>query len=189
MRSLIQLHLQNCLGIGVDPKEFTLPQLLLRSLIVFTTMYLMIRIAGRRFMAQKNACDVVLAFLVASMLARAINGSAAFWANIALGFIIAAVYRLVAWAACEYPCLGRLLKGHAIEVVVDGKVRADALRRHHISLHDLEEDMRLTGNVGDPSDVKLARLERSGDISTERKSKIINITIEDGVKRVELHIH
>jgi uncharacterized membrane protein YcaP (DUF421 family) len=181
--------LQNWLGIGVDPKEFTLLQLLLRALIVFITMYLMIRIAGRRFMAQKNTCDVVLAFLAASMLARDINGSAAFGVNIALGFIIAAVYRLVAWAACEFPLLGRLLKGSAIDMVVDGKVRADALRQHHVSRHDLEEDMRLTGNVGDPAVVKLARLERSGDISVERKPKIINITIEDGVKRVELQIH
>lgn len=183
------LLIQNLLGIGVDPKEFTLEQLLLRALIVFVTMYLMVRIAGRRFMAQKNTCDVVLAFLVASMLARDINGSAAFWANIGLGFIVAAVYRLVAWAACEYSFLGRLLKGQAVNVVVEGKVRADALRRHHVSLHDLEEDMRLTGNVGDPALVKLARLERSGDISVEREPKIIKIKIEDGVKTVELQIH
>ena len=80
-------QLQNWLGMGVDPKDFTLMQLLARAVIVFITMYLMVRIAGRRFMAQKNTCDVVLAFLVASMLARAINGSAAFWANIALGLL------------------------------------------------------------------------------------------------------
>ena len=105
------------------------------------------------------------------------------------GFIVSAVYRLIAWAACEYSFLGRLLKGRAVDVVVDGNVRADALRRHHVSMHDLEEDMRLTGNVGDPSAVKLARLERSGDISVERKPQIMKITIEDGVKIVELRMH
>jgi uncharacterized membrane protein YcaP (DUF421 family) len=188
MMNAFQFHLQSWLGTGVDPKEFTLPQLLLRALIVFTTMYLMIRIAGRRFMAQKNTCDVVLAFLVASMLARAINGSAAFWANIAMGFIIAIVYRLVAWAACEYSFLGKLLKGSPIDVIMNGDVKTNALHRHHVSLHDLEEDLRLNGNVGDASAVRLARLERSGDISVERKPQIIKITIEDGVKVVELRI-
>lgn len=183
-----QFHIQNWLGVGIDPKEFTLPQLLLRALIVFTTMYVMIRIAGRRFMAQKNALDVVLAFLVASMLARAINGSAAFWANIALGFVVAIVYRLMAWAVSKYSFLGGWLKGRAIDVVVDGKVRSGLLHRHHVSLHDLEEDLRLNGNVGDPSTVKLARLERSGDISVERKPQITNIIIEEGVKIVELRI-
>lgn len=184
----VQLHLNNWLGAGVDPKDFTLSQLLLRALIVFTTMYLMIRIAGRRFMAQKNASDVVFAFLVASMLARAINGSASFWPNIALGLIVALTYRFVAWAACRFSLLGQLLKGNPVKVVVDGKVQPDALRRHHVSMHDLEEDMRLNGNVGDTSVVKLARLERSGDISVERQPKIVNIAIEDGVKIVELRI-
>jgi uncharacterized membrane protein YcaP (DUF421 family) len=184
----LQLHFQNWLGAGVDPKELTLPQLVLRALIVFATLHLMIRIAGRRFMAQKNAYDVVLAFLAASMLARDINGSASFWPNIALGFIVAAGYRLVAWAACKYSTLGQWLKGTPVPVVIDGNVQADALRRHHVSLHDLEEDMRLAGNVGDPSVVKLARLERSGDISVERKPQTINIAIEDGVKIVELRL-
>lgn len=59
--NMLQIHLNEWLGGGVDPNEFTLPQLLLRALIVFATMYLMVRNAGRRFMAQKNACDAVLA--------------------------------------------------------------------------------------------------------------------------------
>lgn len=185
----LQLQFQNWLGAGVDPKELTLPQLLLRALIVFATLHLMIRIAGRRFMAQKNASDVVLAFLAASMLARDINGSASFWPNIALGFIIAAAYRLVAWAACKFSLLGKWLKGSPVNVVIDGNIQARALSRHHVSLHDLEEDLRLNGSLGDPSRVKLARLERSGDISVERKSQVINIAIENGVKMVELRIN
>jgi uncharacterized membrane protein YcaP (DUF421 family) len=182
-------HLQHWLGDGVDPKDLTLPQLLLRAVIAFATMYVMIRIAGRRFIAQKNTSDVVLAFLAASMLARDINGSASFWPNIALGLIVAMVYRCLAWAACRFTHFGRWLKGTAVAVVIDGNVQADALRRHHVSRHDLEEDMRLAGNIGDPSMVKLARLERNGDISVERKSQILNISIEEGVKIVQLRIN
>lgn len=186
--NMLQFQLNDWLGAGADPKEFTLPQLLLRALIVFVTMYLMVRIAGRRFMAQKNACDIVLAFLVASMLARAINGSAAFWANLALGLIIAVAYRLIAWLACEFPTLGTLLKGRAIEVIINGEVKARALKRHHVSLHDLEEDMRLTGNVGNSETVKLARLERSGDISVERMTQVIRLPVKEGVEVIELRV-
>jgi uncharacterized membrane protein YcaP (DUF421 family) len=187
MRTL-EYDMQNWLGLDVDPKELTLLQLCLRAVLVFSTMYFMIRIAGRRFMAQKNACDVVLAFLVASMLARAINGSASFWANIALGFVVAAVYRLVAWLACEFPLLGRILKGRAVDVVVDGEIKNGTLKHHHVSKHDLEEDLRLAGNVGEPAAVKLARLERSGEISVERKSQVMNISVENGVQVIELRI-
>src|ERR1700761_1596903 len=106
----ILLTLHDWMGLGVDPQELTLLQLVLRAVVVFATMYFMIRIAGRRFMAQKNVFDVVLAFLIASMLARAINGSASFWANIGLGFLIAAAYRTIAWLACEFPSFGTILK-------------------------------------------------------------------------------
>jgi len=186
--STLLVHLNGWLGTGVDPKEFTLDQLSLRAVFVFITMYLMIRIAGRRFMAQKNTWDVVLAFLVASMLARAINGSASFWSNLALGYVIAAMYRVVAWLACRFPRFGTVLKGRAIEIVVDGRVNLTALRRHHVSLHDLEEDLRLSGNVGKAEAVKLARLERSGEISVERTPQMIRLPVKDGVETIELRI-
>jgi uncharacterized membrane protein YcaP (DUF421 family) len=184
----LQLNLHNWMGLGVDPKELTILQLVLWAVVVFATMYFMIRIAGRRFMAQKNVFDVVLAFLVASMLARAINGSASFWANIGLGFVIAVAYRAIAWLACEFPRFGTFLKGRAVEIIINGEVKSDSLKRHHVSRHDLEEDLRLVGNIGDPAAVKLARLERSGDISVERQPQILNVAVENGVQKVELRI-
>jgi uncharacterized membrane protein YcaP (DUF421 family) len=36
-------------------------------------------------------------------------------------------------------------------------------------MHDLEEDMRLNGHLDDLSKVRLARVERSGDISIIKK--------------------
>ena len=36
---------------------------------------------------------------------------------------------------------------------------------NHVSEHDLEEDMRLDAATEDVSKIKVARLERSGDIS------------------------
>ena len=173
----VLLQMNDCLGAGLDPKDFTLSQLCLRAFVVFATMHMMIRIAGRRFMAQKNSRDVVLAFLLASMLARAINGSAAFWANIALGFILSFGYRLIAWLLRAFPKFGAPLKGQAINVVIDGKVETAVLRRHHVSQHDLEEDLRLTGNVGKTEEVKPARLERSGDISVEKLPQIIRLPV------------
>jgi uncharacterized membrane protein YcaP (DUF421 family) len=39
------------------------------------------------------------------------------------------------------------------------------MRLNHISEHDLEEDMRLDAETEDLSKIKVARVERSGDIS------------------------
>jgi uncharacterized membrane protein YcaP (DUF421 family) len=43
------------------------------------------------------------------------------------------------------------------------------MRRNHVSTHDLEEDLRLNGHIDDVSQVRLARIERSGDISFIKK--------------------
>jgi uncharacterized membrane protein YcaP (DUF421 family) len=39
------------------------------------------------------------------------------------------------------------------------------MRRNHISEHDLQEDMRLEAKTDDLSKIKIARVERSGEIS------------------------
>jgi uncharacterized membrane protein YcaP (DUF421 family) len=43
------------------------------------------------------------------------------------------------------------------------------MRRNHVSTHDLGEDMRLSARTDDLSDIRLARVERSGDISFVKK--------------------
>src|ERR1700712_1785064 len=133
-------NLDSVLGLGLNPQDLTLGELLLRALIVCVVMYGMIRVAGRRFMAQKNPFDVLLAFLMASLISRAINGSTAFWGTIVLGLILAAAYRLIAYLACKYHKFGKWLKGEPETLVSEGKLNHTSLNRHHVSQHDLHED-------------------------------------------------
>ena len=41
--------------------------------------------------------------------------------------------------------------------------------RNHVSMHDLDEDMRLGAHIDDVSNIRIARVERSGDISFIKK--------------------
>jgi uncharacterized membrane protein YcaP (DUF421 family) len=41
--------------------------------------------------------------------------------------------------------------------------------RNHISTHDLQEDLRLDAQLDDLSGIRVARVERSGDISFIKK--------------------
>jgi uncharacterized membrane protein YcaP (DUF421 family) len=43
------------------------------------------------------------------------------------------------------------------------------MRRNHVSTHDLEEDMRLNAHLQDLAQVRIARVERSGEISFIKK--------------------
>jgi uncharacterized membrane protein YcaP (DUF421 family) len=48
-------------------------------------------------------------------------------------------------------------------------MRLDVMRRTHVSMHDLDEDMRLRAQTDDLSNIELSRVERSGDISFIKK--------------------
>jgi uncharacterized membrane protein YcaP (DUF421 family) len=49
--------------------------------------------------------------------------------------------------------------------VRNGEIDRQEMRRHLVSDHDFEEDLRLDGKTEDVGTIRVARLERSGDIS------------------------
>ncbi len=157
------------LGLGVEPKDLTFFQISLRGIIVFLATLIMVRLGHKRSLARKTAFDAVLIVILASVLSRAINGSAAFFATLGGSVVIVLVHRLFALIAYHSHAFGILIKGRPEIIVENGNLILGRMRRNHISQHDLEEDLRLDAQLEDPSEVKVARVERSGDISFIKK--------------------
>jgi uncharacterized membrane protein YcaP (DUF421 family) len=153
------------LGLGAEPKELTFLQVSLRGVIVFIATLVIVRLSSKRSLAEKTAFDAALIVIIASVLARAINGSAPFFPTLGIGFILVLLHRLLAVAAYYSHGFGILIKGKAVVLVENGELQRRNMRRNHISEHDLEEDMRLDAATEDLSKIKIARVERSGDIS------------------------
>ena len=161
--------LQSVIGPDGQPKELTLFQLCLRGLIVFILGLAMMRIGDRRSLSEKTGFDTMFLVLTGAVLARAVNGSAAFLTTIGCAFFLMLVHRLFAFIACRSHAFGKLIKGAEKKLVTDGEVDWKAMRRNMVSKHDLEEDLRLTAATDDIEKIKAARLERSGDISFIKK--------------------
>lgn len=159
--------LRELLGLGLKPESLAFSHLALRAGVMFFAALLMLRLSHKRFFARRSALDVLLTFILASTLARAINGSAPFLETIAAGFVIVALHRAVAWLAVRMPVVERGVKGVPTPLIERGVVQRDALRRHDLSEDDLREDLRLDG-VSDATQVRRAQLERNGEISIER---------------------
>jgi uncharacterized membrane protein YcaP (DUF421 family) len=159
------------LGLGAEPKDLTFLQISLRGVVVFLATLLMIRLGHKRSLARKTAFDAVLIVILASVLSRAINGSAAFFATIGGGFVIVFVHRLLAFVAYHSHWFGCLIKGRPEVILDDGNLILDTMRRNHISKHDFEEDLRLDAHLDDVSMIRVARVERSGDISFIKAEK------------------
>jgi uncharacterized membrane protein YcaP (DUF421 family) len=157
------------LGLGVEPKDLTFLQISLRGIIVFLATLIMIQLGHKRSLARKTAFDAVLIVILASVLSRAVNGSAAFFATLGGGLVIVLVHRLFAALAYYSHWFGCFLKGRPEVIVEDGQLVLRTMRSNHISRHDLEEDLRLDAELEDVSRIRLARVERSGDISFIKK--------------------
>src|SRR3954447_16280508 len=87
------------LGLGVEPKDLTFLQISLRGIIVFVATLIMVRLGHKRSLARKTAFDAILIVILASVLSRAVNGSAAFFPTLGGSLVLVVVHRLFALAA------------------------------------------------------------------------------------------
>jgi uncharacterized membrane protein YcaP (DUF421 family) len=157
--------LTSLLGLGMEPKELTFMQMSLRGVSIFLLALVMVRLSSKRSLAEKTAFDAVLLVILASVLSRAINGSAGFFTSIGCSFALVFLHRLFSWIACRSHAFGKMIKGCPAIIIENGRLQREAMRRNFISDHDLEEDMRLSAKTEDLSKIHIARVERSGDIS------------------------
>jgi uncharacterized membrane protein YcaP (DUF421 family) len=162
-------HFLKLIGANLEPRELTFLQISIRGLVVFIAALIMIRLADRRFFARKSAFDVILGFILASMLARAVNGNSSFFPTLGGGFVLVGLHRLLGKIACHSHFFGKLVKGEESILIKDGSMQRATMRRNDITEHDLLEDLRLNGNVTEPGEVQTARLERSGQISVIKR--------------------
>jgi uncharacterized membrane protein YcaP (DUF421 family) len=169
--SQVFASLDALLGLGREAVDLTFVQISLRGVVVFLATLLIVRCGDRRFLSQKTAFDVVLGFILASMLARAVNGTAAFFPTLGGGLVLVLLHRMLAFWSHRSHALGFLIKGRSDVIIRDGILDEVAARRNRVSEHDLLEDLRLNGNVGAVADASLAVLERNGYISVVRRAQ------------------
>jgi uncharacterized membrane protein YcaP (DUF421 family) len=164
MNSLIDAT-NSILGLQAGAQNLTFLQISLRGVIVFLTALVMVRLGDKRFLSKKTAFDAILGFILASMLARAVNGTVSFFPTLGGGFVLVGLHRAMAYLAQNSHRFGKLVKGQCDPIIKDGIVNYQAMRRNNLSEHDLLEDLRLNGNVQDPQKVREAYFERNGQIS------------------------
>src|SRR5436189_187360 len=127
MNTFSQL-LHTLLGIGTEPKALTFLQISVRGVIVFIATLIMMRLSSKRSLAEKTAFDAVLVVIIGSMLARAINGSEAFFPTLGTGFVLVVLHRLFGIAAFYSHAFGILVKGKPVVLVLVARfqIKTDA---------------------------------------------------------------
>lgn len=167
-------------------------QLVLRTIVVYCVALLIIRVAKRRFMGGFSTFDILLGFVVGSILSRAITGTISFAAM----FFIVSVLVIMHWiiAVIGYYAgsfISQTVKNSARRLVKDGEMLEDEMRKSKLGKNDLMQAVRNKGNVESLENVKSAYLERDGSITVipnDCDAHIIEIDVKENVQTVKIKI-
>ena len=153
------------LGLEVDATDLSFGHMAWRSIIVFSVAVFLARVGDRRMLGHNAGFDIVLLVILGSVLSRGINGQAAFLPTLGASALLVGFHHLAAALAFRHHWFSKMLKGSPRTLVRDGVPDLAALKRSLITADDLDENIRLHGNVPSTKSVAEARLERNGVIS------------------------
>jgi uncharacterized membrane protein YcaP (DUF421 family) len=137
----------------------------LRGIALFGFIYLLTRVIGRRELSSLQPFDLILLIVLGDTIQQGLTQDdySITGALIAVG-TIASLQVLTSWGAFRFPWMRRVLEGHPIVLVEDGKVIEKNLRRERLTIDDLAEQAR-TNELASIEDVQWAIFEPSGTIS------------------------
>lgn len=155
-------------GGEVSSESMSLQQIAMRAVVIYVIGVAIVRVGKSRLVGRVSAIDILVGFILGSLLSRGINGSASLSETAVAAATLVLAHWIVTWVAARWHFFGNLTKGHSVELVRDGNVFRENMQASHISDHDLAEACRLNG-ISNLEDVASAYKERNGDISVVKK--------------------
>ncbi len=142
---------------------------LARVLIVGPLAYLwliaVVRVSGKRTLAQLNAFDFIVTVALGSTLATVVLSSSVAWVEGALALALLAVLQLVvAWVSVHVRWVRGAVTSMPTMLLRDGRPDRDALTRQRISEQSVRQAVRSAG-IGGLELVAAVVLEPNGTIS------------------------
>ncbi|GGK89196.1 DUF421 domain-containing protein [Rufibacter glacialis] len=168
MQSLQEL-LESAVGIGAD--KLSVLHILVRSLLIYIIGIALVRLGKKRFLGKISAFDTVLAIIIGSLLSRAITDSDYFLHILAACLLLILLHRVFSLVAAYSDDFGALIKGNDRVILRNGELLHDAMKKSNLSEQDVIQSLRLNGNTDDVSKIRIARIERNGDISVIMKEE------------------
>ena len=139
--------------------------ILFRTLIVYITLILIMRLMGKRQIGELEVTDLVTTLLISEIASLPITN----YEIPVLSAIIPMITLLVlevlsSWILVRFPRLRGLVSATPTVIIRHGEIRQEAMSRNRLTVDELMEELRCQG-VTDLKTVKYAVLETSGQLS------------------------
>lgn len=154
--------------VGDSDGAVTLEQMLVRAVLIFFVGLALIRATTPRIFSKATPLDIVLSVIIGSNLSRALTGNAPLVEVIAATALLVMIHAAIRWLATYSRTVANVVKGKPMKLVEDGVVSDKAMEKAAVGRRDLEAALRSAGAT-DISEVKLATMERGGDIDVVLK--------------------
>jgi uncharacterized membrane protein YcaP (DUF421 family) len=165
-----------------------LHQVAARAIAVYLVGVVLVRFGKSRMLSRTTTLDVLVGFILGSVLSRGVTGNASMSGTIMAALALVAAHYVLTWATYHWHGLGNFIKGRSRMIVKDGSMLCDEMKKSHISEHDLMATMRL-GGLDDLSQVREAHKERNGEISILKRNpppNVVEVAVKDGVQTVRI---
>ena len=161
--------------------EISVAEKVVRTIAVYLIVLVLLRVAGKRALAQLTAFDLVVLLLLSNVVQNAIIGpdNSLLGGAIGAAVLLGANYALVS-GAVHWPWL----QGREQPLVTDGQVDADALKREHLTRSELDTALRRQGYDGIDGVVS-AKLEPEGVLVADRREDPTLTRIEQRLAAIE----
>jgi uncharacterized membrane protein YcaP (DUF421 family) len=144
--------------------------LVIRALVLFAGVYLLLRVIGRRELAQMEPFDFILLIVLGDAIQQGLTQDdySVSGALITI-FSIAVIQAGVGYASFRWSKVRTVLEGEPVVLIENGRIFDKNLRRARIARDELAEEARLS-QLTSLDQVAWAVLETSGKISIIPKS-------------------
>ncbi|WP_338471647.1 DUF421 domain-containing protein [Niallia sp. XMNu-256] len=157
---------------------------ILKALLIFCAAVLLLRVAGKRSLAETTVSEAVLRISIGAVLIQplAIRDE---WQAIYAGTLLIIGIVLLAKIQVWLPKSRKFINGVPSVLVKNGEMKLEELKKARLTTDELQGALRLKA-IGNVEDVELALLESNGKISTTLKPSKAPATKEDIQKIIDL---
>lgn len=145
---------------------------ILRAAAVYIAVLLLLRLAGRRTVAEMTPFDLVMLLIIGDATQQAILGNDF---SMTTAFLVVATLIVIdvglSIAKQRHPFVARLIDGMPMVLVENGNPLRDRMRRARISMDDVMQSARESHGLERLDQIKFAVLEISGGISIIPRDK------------------
>lgn len=137
----------------------------IRAVVVYLFMLALLRLTGKRQVGQMAPFDLVLLLVLSNAVQNSMNGGDnSITGGLILASTLVGINSFVSWLTYRSKTLEAIIEGRPVIIIHDGKIDHAAMRKVHMTTHELEASLRSVGYAG-PADVRFAVLENTGKVS------------------------